>query len=110
MSPRLRQQSRFRVSIQWIAHALTFLTVFGPGLIVMEADNDAGAVSTYVQSRPERNMGRAPCGFFCCFYRSRILFRRWWCTLQLGGIYGRSLRNASFLLMINAAECCNWPV
>jgi Mn2+/Fe2+ NRAMP family transporter len=29
---------------------LTFLTVFGPGLIVMEADNDAGAVSTYVQA------------------------------------------------------------
>jgi Natural resistance-associated macrophage protein len=24
--------------------------VFGPGLIVMEADNDAGAVSTYVQA------------------------------------------------------------
>jgi Mn2+/Fe2+ NRAMP family transporter len=29
---------------------LTFLVVFGPGLIVMEADNDAGAVSTYVQA------------------------------------------------------------
>ncbi len=29
---------------------LTFLTVFGPGLIVMEADNDAGAVSTYTQA------------------------------------------------------------
>ena len=29
---------------------LTFLMVFGPGLIVMEADNDAGAVSTYVQA------------------------------------------------------------
>ena len=24
--------------------------VFGPGLIVMEADNDAGAVSTYIQA------------------------------------------------------------
>jgi Mn2+/Fe2+ NRAMP family transporter len=24
--------------------------VFGPGLIVMEADDDAGAVSTYVQA------------------------------------------------------------
>jgi Mn2+/Fe2+ NRAMP family transporter len=24
--------------------------VFGPGLIVMEADNDAGAVSKYVQA------------------------------------------------------------
>jgi len=29
---------------------LTFLMVCGPGLIVMEADNDAGAVSTYVQA------------------------------------------------------------
>lgn len=29
---------------------LTFLVVFGPGLIVMEANNDAGAVSTYVQA------------------------------------------------------------
>ena len=29
---------------------LTFLTVVGPGLIVMEADNDAGAVSTYMQA------------------------------------------------------------
>src|SRR2546428_13980105 len=38
-----------RVSNKWVAHALTFLTVFGPGWIVMEADNDAGAVSTYVQ-------------------------------------------------------------
>ena len=39
-----------RVSDKWVAHALTFLMVFGPGLIVMEADNDAGAVSTYVQA------------------------------------------------------------
>src|SRR6202051_3131346 len=31
-------------------NTLTFLMVFGPGLIVMEADNDAGAVSTYVQA------------------------------------------------------------
>src|SRR5580692_2705679 len=29
---------------------LTFLAVFGPGLIVMVADNDAGAVSTYTQA------------------------------------------------------------
>ena len=29
---------------------LTFFMVFGPGLIVMEADNDAGAVSTYTQA------------------------------------------------------------
>ena len=36
-----------QVRSRWLAHALTFLMVFGPGLIVMEADNDAGAVSTY---------------------------------------------------------------
>jgi Mn2+/Fe2+ NRAMP family transporter len=34
----------------WQRHLLTFLMVFGPGLIVMEADNDAGAVSTYMQA------------------------------------------------------------
>jgi len=34
----------------WARHLLTFLMVFGPGLIVMEADNDAGAVSTYIQA------------------------------------------------------------
>src|SRR5580692_9232481 len=34
----------------WQKHVLTFLMVFGPGLIVMEADNDAGAVSTYMQA------------------------------------------------------------
>lgn len=39
-----------RVSNRWLAHLLTFLMVFGPGLIVMEADNDAGAVSTYIQA------------------------------------------------------------
>ncbi|HEV3510554.1 MAG TPA: Nramp family divalent metal transporter [Candidatus Sulfotelmatobacter sp.] len=38
------------VSQKWLYSILTFLTVFGPGLIVMEADNDAGAVSTYVQA------------------------------------------------------------
>jgi Mn2+/Fe2+ NRAMP family transporter len=34
----------------WARNLLTFLMVFGPGLIVMEADNDAGAVSTYIQT------------------------------------------------------------
>jgi Mn2+/Fe2+ NRAMP family transporter len=38
------------VQKKWLYSLLTFLTVFGPGLIVMEADNDAGAVSTYVQA------------------------------------------------------------
>ncbi len=39
-----------RVSNKWLARGLGFLMVAGPGLIVMEADNDAGAVSTYVQA------------------------------------------------------------
>ena len=34
----------------WHRALLSFLVVFGPGLIVMEADNDAGAVSTYMQA------------------------------------------------------------
>jgi hypothetical protein len=41
---------RSRVSNKWAAHGLAFLMAFGPGLIVMEADNDAGAVSTFVQA------------------------------------------------------------
>ncbi len=28
---------------KWQRHLLTFLMVFGPGLIVMDADNDAGS-------------------------------------------------------------------
>jgi len=38
------------VRTPWRRSLLTFLLVAGPGLIVMEADNDAGAVSTYVQA------------------------------------------------------------
>ncbi len=38
------------VHSKWARNVLTFLMVFGPGLIVMVADNDAGAVSTYVQA------------------------------------------------------------
>jgi Mn2+/Fe2+ NRAMP family transporter len=34
----------------WQRRIVTFLMVFGPGLIVMEADNDAGAVSIYMQA------------------------------------------------------------
>jgi len=34
----------------WQRRVLTLFMVFGPGLIVMEADNDAGAVSTYMQA------------------------------------------------------------
>src|ERR1017187_6815118 len=38
------------VSSRWARDLLTFLMVVGPGLIVMVADNDAGAVSTYSQA------------------------------------------------------------
>ncbi len=38
------------VNSRWTRDLLTFLMVFGPGLIVMVADNDAGAVSTYTQA------------------------------------------------------------
>jgi len=38
------------VKSKWAHSLLTFLAVFGPGLIVMVADNDAGAVSTYTQA------------------------------------------------------------
>jgi Mn2+/Fe2+ NRAMP family transporter len=38
------------VGSRWQRDVLTFLMVFGPGLIVMVADNDAGAVSTYTQA------------------------------------------------------------
>src|SRR5271169_780874 len=38
------------VRSKWMHRLLTFLMVAGPGLIVMVADNDAGAVSTYVQA------------------------------------------------------------
>jgi Mn2+/Fe2+ NRAMP family transporter len=39
-----------RVKSAWMRQLLTFAMVFGPGLIVMEADNDAGAVATYTQA------------------------------------------------------------
>jgi len=38
------------VKSKWTHDLLTFLMVMGPGLIVMVADNDAGAVSTYSQA------------------------------------------------------------
>jgi Mn2+/Fe2+ NRAMP family transporter len=38
------------VKSRWTRDLLTFLMVLGPGLIVMVADNDAGAVSTYTQA------------------------------------------------------------
>src|SRR6202047_3334617 len=39
-----------KVRSPWLRNILTFFVVFGPGVIVMKADNDAGAVSTYTQA------------------------------------------------------------
>jgi Mn2+/Fe2+ NRAMP family transporter len=39
-----------RVRSSYLARLLTYLMVMGPGLIVMEADNDAGAAATYTQA------------------------------------------------------------
>ena len=51
MNVLVQERSRGRVvRSRWNRDLLTFLMVCGPGLIVMEADNDAGAVSTYVQA------------------------------------------------------------
>ena len=44
------------VRSRWARNLLTFLMVFGPGLIVMVADNDAGAVSTYSQAGAQYGM------------------------------------------------------
>lgn len=35
---------------KWVSKLLQFLMVMGPGVIVMIADNDAGAVATYIQA------------------------------------------------------------
>ena len=40
----------YMVKPPWAWSSLTFPLVFGPSLIGMEADHDAGAVSTYIQS------------------------------------------------------------
>jgi Mn2+/Fe2+ NRAMP family transporter len=45
------------VKSSWARNLLTFLMVFGPGLIVMQADNDAGAVSTYTQAGAQYGTG-----------------------------------------------------
>jgi len=60
MAPVLQAQTQAQAQVapgramtfknKWVSQLMTFLMVFGPGLIVMEADNDAGAVSTYVQA------------------------------------------------------------
>lgn len=48
--PAATQPQGIRVRSKWMQRLLTFLMVMGPGIIVMVADNDAGAVSTYIQA------------------------------------------------------------
>ena len=50
LQPQLEPTHKTLVRRPWLRSILSFLVVFGPGLIVMEADNDAGAVSTYMQA------------------------------------------------------------
>lgn len=50
LQPQLAPANAIRVRRPWQRTVLSFLVAFGPGLIVMEADNDAGAVSTYMQA------------------------------------------------------------
>ena len=50
LQPQLAPDHAIRVRRPWQRTVLSFLVAFGPGLIVMEADNDAGAVSTYMQA------------------------------------------------------------
>jgi hypothetical protein len=65
----------FVVRSVWQRRILTFLMVFGPGLIVMEADNDAGAVPVH----PSRVFGRddphariSRAGSFRSFYKAAL--------------------------------------
>src|SRR5579862_2371409 len=46
----VRPPKAIAVRTRWQQRLLSHLLVLGPGLIVMEADNDAGAVSTYTQA------------------------------------------------------------
>ena len=50
LQPQPSPANAIRVRRPWQRTVLSFLVAFGPGLIVMEADNDAGAVSTYMQA------------------------------------------------------------
>lgn len=49
-SERLAPPGARVVHSQWARRVMTFLMVMGPGLIVMVADNDAGAVSAYTEA------------------------------------------------------------
>jgi Mn2+/Fe2+ NRAMP family transporter len=64
------------VRSRWLYRVLTFLTVFGPDLIVMEADDDAGAVSTYVQASAQ--YGTRLLSILLLLLPVPYLFRRWW--------------------------------
>jgi hypothetical protein len=73
-----------RVSNKWAAHALTFLMVFGPGLIVMEAELSRR------MSRLARNTGHIFCGCCCCCCQFAISSRRW--SSGSGLLQGRGMR------------------
>lgn len=49
-SPRVATQTAPAAGPAWRLRLLRYLVVAGPGIIVMVADNDAGAVSTYTQA------------------------------------------------------------
>jgi len=64
----------------WARSLLTFLMVFGPRLIVMEADNDAGTVSTYVQAGAQ--YGTHLLRILILLLPMHISSKRWWSGLE----------------------------
>ncbi len=97
----------FLVHSRWVSGILTFLMVFGPGLIVMTADNDAGAVSTYTQAGAQYGtkllwvvLLLLPCTYFIQEMVVRLgiatgqghaamiykRFGRWWGRFSLGDL------------------------
>ena len=64
------------VKSKWAHSLLTFLMVFGPGLIVMVADNDAGAVSTYSQAGAQ--YGTHLLWVVLLLLPVTYFYRKWW--------------------------------
>jgi Mn2+/Fe2+ NRAMP family transporter len=97
----------FVVHSRWLSRILTYLIVLGPGLIVMTADNDAGAVSTYTQAGAKYGLGLMwilllllPCTYFIQEMVVRLgiatgqghaamiykRFGKWWGRFSLGDL------------------------
>lgn len=95
------------VSSRRLSRILTFLIVLGPGLIVMTADNDAGAVSTYTQAGAQYGTSLLwlvlfllPCTYFVQEMAVRLgiatgqghaamiykWFGKWWGRFSLGDL------------------------